>query len=103
MKPQEVKNAENEGKKVLRQGEWFFVRCDDQEACKVRTKGLEEKDYILKGVNGEDRKSTRLNSSHANISYAVFCLKKKKSYTKRSNSSTLEHRMEMNATRNLAR
>src|SRR3712207_7975576 len=29
------------------------------------------------GVGG-DRKSTRLNSSHANISYAVFCLKKKK-------------------------
>src|SRR3712207_8034199 len=28
--------------------------------------------------NGLDRKSTRLNSSHANISYAVFCLKKKK-------------------------
>src|SRR3712207_8784879 len=32
------------------------------------------------GINSlaEDRKSTRLNSSHANISYAVFCLKKKK-------------------------
>src|SRR5258707_5479013 len=29
-----------------------------------------------------DRKSTRLNSSHANISYAVFCLKKKKSNDK---------------------
>src|SRR3712207_7127074 len=29
---------------------------------------------------GLDRKSTRLNSSHANISYAVFCLKKKKTY-----------------------
>src|SRR3712207_7478519 len=29
-------------------------------------------------ARGEDRKSTRLNSSHANISYAVFCLKKKK-------------------------
>src|SRR3712207_7703148 len=28
-------------------------------------------------VDREDRKSTRLNSSHANISYAVFCLKKK--------------------------
>src|SRR3712207_8407375 len=28
--------------------------------------------------DGRDRKSTRLNSSHANISYAVFCLKKKK-------------------------
>src|SRR3712207_7030556 len=29
----------------------------------------------------QDRKSTRLNSSHANISYAVFCLKKKKIMT----------------------
>src|SRR3712207_8945144 len=29
------------------------------------------------GKGGGDRKSTRLNSSHANISYAVFCLKKK--------------------------
>src|SRR3712207_8428747 len=34
-----------------------------------------------------DRKSTRLNSSHANISYAVFCLKKKK---KESNTNTHE-------------
>src|SRR3712207_7763016 len=34
-----------------------------------------------------DRKSTRLNSSHANISYAVFCLKKKK---KRHNSRIRE-------------
>src|SRR3712207_7596307 len=32
----------------------------------------------LERVPDEDRKSTRLNSSHANISYAVFCLKKKK-------------------------
>src|SRR3712207_9356363 len=30
---------------------------------------------------GKDRKSTRMNSSHANISYAVFCLKKKKKHT----------------------
>src|SRR3712207_7174980 len=30
------------------------------------------------GHRAQDRKSTRLNSSHANISYAVFCLKKKK-------------------------
>src|SRR3712207_8047240 len=35
------------------------------------------------GVAG-DRKSTRLNSSHANISYAVFCLKKKKQSMTRS-------------------
>src|SRR3989442_4162957 len=30
------------------------------------------------GIRHEDRKSTRLNSSHVRISYAVFCLKKKK-------------------------
>src|SRR3712207_6979038 len=37
-----------------------------------------ENAYELTEENYEDRKSTRLNSSHANISYAVFCLKKKK-------------------------
>src|SRR3712207_7202965 len=35
-----------------------------------------------------DRKSTRLNSSHANISYAVFCLKKKKTHDCHSDTST---------------
>src|SRR3712207_6852923 len=35
---------------------------------------IEHGEYLI----GRDRKSTRLNSSHANISYAVFCLKKKK-------------------------
>src|SRR5438445_2534729 len=41
---------------------------------------LKEWDVITKigDVQVEDRKSTRLNSSHANISYAVFCLKKKR-------------------------
>src|SRR3712207_7250942 len=38
----------------------------------------EQVNRLLEAVRGEDRKSTRLNSSHANISYAVFCLKKKK-------------------------
>src|SRR5258707_9495213 len=40
-----------------------------------------------------DRKSTRLNSSHANISYAVFCLKKKnkKRYTNRITVNTPKH------------
>src|SRR3712207_7835218 len=33
---------------------------------------------VRRGRRELDRKSTRLNSSHANISYAVFCLKKKK-------------------------
>src|SRR3712207_6870806 len=35
---------------------------------------------VLEGALRRDRKSTRLNSSHANISYAVFCLKKKEIY-----------------------
>src|SRR3712207_8211889 len=36
---------------------------------------------VAECVTCRDRKSTRLNSSHANISYAVFCLKKKKTKT----------------------
>src|SRR3712207_6856946 len=44
-----------------------------------------------RGEQEADRKSTRLNSSHANISYAVFCLKKKKkskTQTKLTSTST---------------
>src|SRR3712207_7132111 len=41
------------------------------------------------GVPEVDRKSTRLNSSHANISYAVFCLKKK---TESSDTRHAHHR-----------
>src|SRR5947209_13958237 len=41
-----------------------------------RDEGLSSEE--LAAHKGLDRKSTRLNSSHANISYAVFCLKKKK-------------------------
>src|SRR3712207_7777496 len=45
----------------------------------VTTDGYTRKTLPVESVfaAGEDRKSTRLNSSHANISYAVFCLKKK--------------------------
>src|SRR3712207_8100163 len=38
----------------------------------------DEQPRVIAARRREDRKSTRLNSSHANISYAVFCLKKKK-------------------------
>src|SRR3712207_7028374 len=41
----------------------------------VQVGALEDRPPL--GVHDLDRKSTRLNSSHANISYAVFCLKKK--------------------------
>src|SRR5690349_22841504 len=39
--------------------------------------------YVKYGLYKEDRKSTRLNSSHVEISYAVFCLKKKKKKKKK--------------------
>src|SRR3712207_7647279 len=46
-----------------------------------RVRAERERERLLEphglGVLALDRKSTRLNSSHANISYAVFCLKKK--------------------------
>src|SRR3712207_7584688 len=41
-----------------------------------------------------DRKSTRLNSSHANISYAVFCLKKKKS-ARPNRGEPVSHRLDV--------
>src|SRR5690606_39864808 len=37
----------------------------------------QERQYVIQQPPVEDRKSTRLNSSHVKISYAVFCLKKK--------------------------
>src|SRR3712207_8381158 len=43
-----------------------------------RLVGDDDREQCLAADGQPDRKSTRLNSSHANISYAVFCLKKKK-------------------------
>src|SRR3712207_9141843 len=47
---------------------------------------------VIDEALSRDRKSTRLNSSHANISYAVFCLKKKKERTYISKSITQTYR-----------
>src|SRR5690349_23409479 len=44
----------------------------------VRSDRLHDERLLDEGPGGGDRKSTRLNSSHVEISYAVFCLKKKK-------------------------
>src|SRR3712207_8120595 len=61
----------------------FDVRWWDEAALTVvmAAKGYPgafERGSEMRGIaEAEDRKSTRLNSSHANISYAVFCLKKK--------------------------
>src|SRR3712207_8614890 len=47
----------------------------------VADKDLSNQVKLTSGsADSGDRKSTRLNSSHANISYAVFCLKKKNNY-----------------------
>src|SRR3712207_7324127 len=43
----------------------------------VRIADVEDRHPLVRRSAVRDRKSTRLNSSHANISYAVFCLKKK--------------------------
>src|SRR3712207_7272628 len=67
-------------------GSSSMARAYRSEACGNRLRqrgdqrvGREPGDGAVDGP--QDRKSTRLNSSHANISYAVFCLKKKKNYT----------------------
>src|SRR3712207_8122820 len=52
----------------------FSGRAPDGEPCYV---GTAKSNVGHLGAAAGDRKSTRLNSSHANISYAVFCLKKK--------------------------
>src|SRR5947209_14069321 len=59
---------------------WLCARCGEKidEAVKLSQSAIE-----MEPDNAADRKSTRLNSSHANISYAVFCLKKKKKEKRR--------------------
>src|SRR3712207_7981434 len=73
--------ASEEGRDVedvaLRGGGFFLPRLGDR-ALRAALGGGEA---LVEARGDEDRKSTRLNSSHANISYAVFCLKKKKKNT----------------------
>src|SRR3712207_7897372 len=54
-----------------------------QQRAEARRAAEPDQEPVREGEvpEGLDRKSTRLNSSHANISYAVFCLKKKKKTT----------------------
>src|SRR2546427_9205305 len=57
----------------------------DWPAARLDERGLGEWAERIRG----DRKSTRLNSSHSQISYAVFCLKKKKKKKTRYKSQTM--------------
>src|SRR5438445_5367536 len=64
------------GDSAIEKAPAFFRRtADDLQARRRKGEDAHRGDIL------RDRKSTRLNSSHANISYAVFCLKKKKKKT----------------------
>src|SRR3712207_8697799 len=54
-----------------------FVTLELKEHESLVLNAQERISELETGIFRQDRKSTRLNSSHANISYAVFCLKKK--------------------------
>src|SRR5690606_39519328 len=60
-----------------------LVRCDSR-GFALRTDRVRSADQRGLYFVGQDRKSTRLNSSHVKISYAVFCLKKKITVRKRT-------------------
>src|SRR3712207_8159748 len=67
----------NRGYLLWKDGGWFAVTAE------ARARAVENGEHEVaarltdEAIRRRDRKSTRLNSSHANISYAVFCLKKK--------------------------
>src|SRR5258708_28170897 len=61
--------------RVTADKEWFYQVADGRRLAQI-ARGAE-----VQGSAIQDRKSTRLNSSHQIISYAVFCLKKKKKQT----------------------
>src|SRR3712207_2117889 len=64
----------------LKEGDKFdFILTPAEAYGDYNEEHVTDLDKAIFTRDGKDRKSTRLNSSHANISYAVFCLKKKKS------------------------
>src|SRR3712207_7633100 len=78
---------------TLFRSRWRVIYCDEDFAINIdRLVGapdpgpyleIKSRTWSLRDAQHKaalDRKSTRLNSSHANISYAVFCLKKKKQH-----------------------
>src|SRR5690606_40874819 len=68
------KNRRNIRKEIIPFLETYQMECK-QHLC---SNDLDKAYNLYVHVNKKDRKSTRLNSSHVKISYAVFCLKKKK-------------------------
>src|SRR3712207_6900401 len=80
--------SENRGGLMAEQRRSTLPQRPKGKSAQERSAEFDEKQAQLKAEAAErrkaaaekDRKSTRLNSSHANISYAVFCLKKKKKH-----------------------
>src|SRR5690625_6458941 len=78
---------------TVMRAQWYdanisIVGCDKNMPGSVIAMARLNRPSIM--VYGGDRKSTRLNSSHVAISYAVFCLKKKK-YTQNKSGKELTH------------
>src|SRR6266513_2167641 len=65
---------------VMGSGRDAAARLLDLRAGRGRHRHALHAELALHVTHAEDRKSTRLNSSHVSISYAVFCLKKKNSF-----------------------
>src|SRR2546430_5737971 len=59
-----------------------------EERAVERVGFVEQAEHLEPPIDHQDRKSTRLNSSHSQISYAVFCLKKKKTRSVASSDNT---------------
>src|SRR5690554_7772917 len=66
--------------KIYNRGEHIFDQSTPMRSCFAVKSGSVKTSIITEGGDEQDRKSTRLNSSHVRISYAVFCLKKKKKH-----------------------
>src|SRR5690554_7507303 len=80
---------------VLTVSSWFIIALLSALPFYLSDNGISAADAVFEGTSGItttgatvftglDRKSTRLNSSHVRISYAVFCLKKKTYITRRT-------------------
>src|SRR2546430_8676009 len=78
----------------------LFVLHSRESGAELRS---EEVVDIQRAAGGLDRKSTRLNSSHSQISYAVFCLKKKKKPHRYTFSICTDIRILSDSTRNTSR
>src|SRR2546426_8050792 len=68
----------------IREGEEIVKEESDKRARNILVTAMQRARLSLSSLTISDRKSTRLNSSHLVISYAVFCLKKKKNNIKHS-------------------